>query len=285
MNTDTNESKKCFICVYLCSSQLFFRKMDMPTSDHTPLIIAHRGASGEAPENTLASFELGWQVGADGIEGDFHLTRDGRIVCMHDHMLSRTAGVDVKIAEATLAELRAYDVGRWKGPQFAGQRIPTFEEFLATVPKGRPEKRVYIELKCGPEILPPLERILSASGVSAEQVRIISFGADVLAACKDRLPQLRTCWLAGYRRDEATGRHTPDLDEVLATLHRIKADGLDTHGNRDVVDEPFVDGLRAAGMEVHVWTIDSPDDARYFSGLGVDSITSNRPRELLAALR
>src|SRR6185369_848081 len=90
-----------------------------------PMLIAHRGASRDAPENTLAAFRLAWQQGADGIEADFRLTRDGRVVCLHDASTGRTAGVDLAVAEASLEELKRLDVGGWKGARWAGERIPT----------------------------------------------------------------------------------------------------------------------------------------------------------------
>ena len=88
------------------------------------LIIGHRGASREAPENTLASFMLAFAQGADGVEADFRLTRDGRIVCLHDDSTGRTSAVDLVVAQATLPQLRTLDVGAWKGEAFAGEPIP-----------------------------------------------------------------------------------------------------------------------------------------------------------------
>ncbi|MDP6721144.1 MAG: glycerophosphodiester phosphodiesterase family protein, partial [Pirellulaceae bacterium] len=94
------------------------------------LIVAHRGASYDAPENTLAAFRLAWRQGADGIEGDFYLTKDGQIVCIHDADTKRTAGVSRQVAKSTLAELRELDVGRWKDEEFAGERMPTLQQVL-----------------------------------------------------------------------------------------------------------------------------------------------------------
>src|SRR5262245_61979826 len=118
-------------------------------SNVRPLIIAHRGASHDAPENTLAAFRLAWQQDADGIECDFYLTRDEAIACIHDETTKRTAGVDLTIADATLDQLRGLDVGSWKDKRWAGERIPLIEQVFQTIPKG---KRIYIEVKCGPEI-------------------------------------------------------------------------------------------------------------------------------------
>ncbi len=119
---------------------------DPPVS---PLVVAHRGASHDAPENTLPAFRLAWEQGADAIEGDFFLTKDGHIVCTHDRMTGRLnpGKVKLQVADSTLAELQALDVGSWKGETWRGERMPTLAEVFATVPAG---KRILIEVKCGP---------------------------------------------------------------------------------------------------------------------------------------
>lgn len=121
-------------------------------------IVAHRGASFDAPENTLSAFRLAWKLNADVIEGDFYLTKDEQIVCIHDKTTKRVAPkqTSLTIARSTLAELRALDVGSWKHPRFANERIPLLEEVLATVPEG---KRIFVEIKCGPEIIPHLKTV------------------------------------------------------------------------------------------------------------------------------
>ena len=103
-----------------------------------PQIIAHRGASADAPENTLAAFRLGWEQDADGIEGDFRLSADGRIVCIHDDDTQRVAGSRLVVSETSYNDLHALDVGRWKGEQWRGERIPSLAEVhvhLAALPR------------------------------------------------------------------------------------------------------------------------------------------------------
>ena len=119
--------------------------------DAVPQIIAHRGASHAAPENTLAAFALAWQEGADGIEGDFHLTADGRILCIHDATTACTGGKNLVVREQPLAVLQQCDVG-------GGAPPPTLDEILPTIPRG---KTLEIEVKCGEEIMPPLAALLS----------------------------------------------------------------------------------------------------------------------------
>jgi len=240
-------------------------------------IVAHRGASHDAPENTLAAFKLAWQKGADAIEGDFRLTKDRRIVCMHDATTKRTAGRNLVIANSTLAELRQLDVGRWRGEKFAGQRIATLEEVLAVVPKG---KRILIEIKSGPEIVPVLKTVLEASVLKPEQTTIIAFDAKVVAQARKLMPKRKAFWLTGFRKSKTTGLYSPSLEKVLATLAQTQATGLDCSATSAVVDAPFIAALRAKNLELHVWTVDDLKTALHFRDLGADSITTNRPRWL-----
>src|SRR3954466_7120047 len=113
-------------------------------------IIAHRGASHDAPENTLAAARLAWAQHADALEVDVHLTRDGRLAVIHDPDTRRTADVARAVAESTLAELPQLDVGTWKDRRFAAERIPALEDVFAVVPDG---KRVFVEIKGGPEVV------------------------------------------------------------------------------------------------------------------------------------
>lgn len=244
-------------------------------------IVAHRGASHDAPENTLPAFRLAWAQGADAIEGDFYLSQDGRIVCFHDQTAKRLCGVERSIHAMTFAEIQRLDVGKWKGRKWAGTRVPTLGQVLTTIPE---DKYMLIEIKCGPEILPALTRQLAASGTRLDQVRIIAFDQQVIAAVRTRLPQMKAYWLVGYKQDEATGRFSPSRAEILETLRQVRASGLDTQANSQVVDAAFVKAIRSAGFELHVWTIDRPDEARHFRQLGVDSITTNRPAWLRAQL-
>ena len=234
------------------------------------LIIGHRGASREAPENTLASFMLAFAQGADGVEADFRLTRDGRIVCLHDDSTGRTSAVDLVVAQATLSQLRTLDVGAWKGEAFAGEPIPALKDVLSNLPPG---KKLYIELKSGLEILPPLADELAAAGTPASQILFLSFDAELIRTLKERLPDYRACWLTDYR---FRGSWRPSPDEILDTLAKSRADGVASR-DRAVLDLLLVRELRKRGLEIHVWTVDAASAAVRLSELGVDSIMTNRP--------
>lgn len=258
---------------------LWIMIMSSPLSAAEPaLLIAHRGASHDAPENTLAAFRLAWKKDADGIEGDFYLTRDGRVVCIHDKTTKRTAGTNLTVDQTTLADLRKLDVGNWKDKRFAGETIPTLEEVLATVPKG---KRFYLEVKCGPEIVPVLKPILAKSNVKSSQIAIISFSSAVIAQVRKQIPDVKAYWLTGYRKRK--GEWEPTATQVVQVLKKIDAHGLGSQANRSVVNADFVRTLKDADKEIHVWTVDAPKDADYFQALGVGSITTNRPAILRQA--
>ncbi len=246
------------------------------------LITAHRGASADAPENTLAAFRLAWEQAADAIEGDFRLTSDGQIVCVHDADTKRVAGVNHVVATTPLADLRTLDAGRWKAERFAGERLPTFAEVLAAVPTG---KRFFIELKTGPEIVPVLVEELTSWRGDRGLLTIIAFDADTIAACKRALPGIRAHWLTSFKEDKATGAWRPSAEQITATVRTCGADGVGMQGQRKVIDADFVKQLAAGGVgEFHVWTVDSADDALAFRTLGAMGITTNRPAVIRAAL-
>ena len=234
------------------------------------LIIGHRGASREAPENTLASFRLAFEQGADGIEADFRLTRDGEIVCLHDDSTGRTAGVDLRVEESSSEDLRRLEVGGWKGERWRGERIPSLKQVLLALPAG---KRLFIELKSGPEIIPYLAATLAATGVAPERIRLLAFSAELIRALKEGLPAYRACWLTDYRY---RGVWHPSRQEVLDTLRRSGADGVASR-SRGILDQAFVAALRGESREIHVWTVDAAAEARRLCTLGMDSIMTDRP--------
>ena len=245
-----------------------------------PLIIAHRGASFDAPENTLAAFRLAFAQGADGIEADFRLSSDGEIVCIHDATTRRTAGRIRRVATHSLAELRRLDFGAKRGEQWQGERIPTLAEVIAIIPTG---KKLFIEFKCGPEILPALHKLLATATIDTAQLRFLAFDVPLLAALKAAFPAIKSCLNIEYHRAGLVGMWRPQPRKILRILAGCGADGLSSQAC-PLIDNAFVECLRAAGMELHIWTVDFLDDARHYQLLGVDSLMSNRPEFLRQGL-
>jgi glycerophosphoryl diester phosphodiesterase len=246
------------------------------------MIVAHRGASFDAPENTLSAFQEAWKQHADGIEGDFYLTKDQQIVCIHDKDTLRTTGQRKLVAESTLRELRELEYGSWKDDKFSGEQIPTFAEVLQSVPDG---KTFVIELKAGVEIVPVLKQQIETCKPDRAGLLIIGFDQETIAECKKIMPDIRAHWLTGYKQSKLTGAWTPTDTEVMESFRQSAADGIGMQGNREVVTPAFMDKLKQSGLrEFHIWTVDDPADAAYFRDLGAIGITTNRPAFLRAAL-
>ena len=236
-------------------------------------IIAHRGASYLAPENSMSAVMLGWEKGAD-VEVDVYLTKDNRIVVIHDKSTKRTGDKDLTISETGWEELRTVDVGRFKSEDFAGERMPLLEEVIATVPAGR---KLYVEIKCGQEIVPFLEAVIDASGKRG-QIVIIAFDFDTIVAAKKRMPDIGAYWLKGTEKDKVTRKY---IGHGVGLVEKVKAeglDGLDVHYGG--VTREFADAVKDAGLGLYVWTVDDPKEATRLVELGVDGITTNRPEWL-----
>jgi glycerophosphoryl diester phosphodiesterase len=189
-----------------------------------------------------------------------------------------------------LEELRQFDVGSiqpqaheralrsWKGDKYKGVRIPTIAEVFATVPRG---KKIFIEIKCGPEIIDPLLRELASSGLTRDQVVVICFDSGILKSLKERNPKWQTGWLCSFeRRANGTPRLAPA--RVLKTLREINALALMSGGGD--VDKNLLDKIRTAGIEHYVWTINDPKLAVTYRAQGADAIITDVPAEMRAAL-
>ena len=249
-------------------------------TQQTAVLVAHRGASHAAPECTIPAYELAIEEGADYFEGDFWLTRDERIVCIHDPTTKRVApgGQPVlSVQDSTLDELKKLDVGVWKGAQFKGTRIPTIEEILDIIPEG---KGVYIEIKDDrPQIVPHLTKVLAKSKLKHEQQVVIAFDPDIIKAVKTELPGVKALWLYWWYHDTKTGKLSNTADEIIRVARAIGADGLDINACKWVNAE-FIRRVREAGLESHIYTINDIQDATRYMALGVDTMTTDYPKNL-----
>ena len=246
---------------------------------HAIEIIAHRGYSEIAPENTVAAFKLGWEKGADACELDLYLTGDNQIVCLHDADTKRTTGIASKVKEATLEALQKLDAGSWKNATYKGERIPTLAEALATLPKGK--QRFFLEIKDGTRIVPELARQLQSWKPRASQLCIIAFDRKVAQECKKALP-----WMPVYRlsSEQTKDKKPVDLTQLISDTKADGLDGLDL-GLKWKWTPAMVQQIRAAGLGVYVWTINKPADVKRLAALGVDGITTDDPVMVREALK
>jgi glycerophosphoryl diester phosphodiesterase len=243
-----------------------------------PLVIAHRGWSYVAPENTLASARLGWESGAKAVEIDVWLTADGRVALMHDNTLKRTTGVDRPISSVTACELVGLDAGSWKSPRFAGEPVPMLENILAAIPPGR---QLVIEIKSGPETVAPVKALIAASG-KASQCLVISFSKDVCLEVVRLMPGTPVYWLLGAPKAKEGEGYDPIPLERVAEAKAAGFTGINVshHG----VAPSLVAACREAGLPLLAWTVNDPARARLLVDMGVEAITTDRPDIILAEL-
>lgn len=235
------------------------------------LAIAHRGASGYAPENTFAAFRRAIALGAGFIETDLQLSRDARLVAIHDATVNRTTNGQGAVHDMTLAELRRLDAGSWFGSEFAGERIPTIEEILEFANKH--DVVFYLEMKpsgsWGGE-----HALISALRESREIARtvVISFDAAILAAVRKIEPTLMTGLLFEG--------HIPNPLDIAI---EIGARQLAVRG--DLVTPRLLKEARGRDLQVVCWTVNHPGHMRLLVQAGVDGIISDYPDRLLELTR
>lgn len=251
----------------------------LPLSGAAVEIVAHRGASYDAPENTLPAVELGWEQGADAVEVDIHQTSDGNVVAIHDRDTRRVTGKLGVVAEMRLDQLLLLDAGAWKGAQWSGTRIPTLEQVLETV---LPGKTLVVEIKCPRDVLLELERVLDASG-KREQVMLIAFDYDTISEAKQRMPDRPCYWLYGFSESEAATYAVRSQDDLLERVQRAALDGLDVRHSGPWT-AGLADALRKLGKALYVYTVNDAEQARRLRDVGVAGITTDRPAFLRKAL-
>jgi glycerophosphoryl diester phosphodiesterase len=242
-------------------------------------IVAHRGYSALAPENTLAAFRLAWEKGTDACENDIYLTTDQQLVVIHDKDTKRTAGLSLDVAKSSAAQLLSLDVGSWKGAQWSGEKLPTLQQCLDTMPQGK--QRFFIEIKVGPEIVPALQQVLEPMQDRAAQLAVISFNHAAAVLTKTTMPWLQVYFLASGKTKAKQPR--TDLAELIADAKLHHFDGLDL-GADWPWSEALVKQVHEAGLKLYVWTVDKPEDIRKLAQLGVDGITTNDPVTARSAL-
>lgn len=244
-------------------------------------LIAHRGESTDAPENTLPAYQLAVERGF-GFECDIYLSADHRIFTFHDSDLKRTTGgaSTKKCHEVTWEELQALDVGgwgKWKDSPFSPQRPALLEEVLELARDGR---TIYVEVKHGPEIVPYIKDIvLSQKQANPGNMLFISFRREVCLELKKQLPEYRVYLLQGSRTG---GPDSPlvTADVLLKKVQGTPIDGVDVQYNPENLTKEFIHTLREAGFEVHVWTVDRLEDALQAFERGAQTVTTNCAQKL-----
>ena len=226
------------------------------------LVIAHRGASAYAPENTLAAFDRALELGFPHLELDTHLSADGHVVVIHDDTLERTTSGRGRVAEHTLAQLRALDAGAWfGGREFQGQRVPALEEVLG---RYRGRAHLHVELKGRQPDLPRAVLALVDAHNARGAVTLTSFHRELVAEARRLAPDVPVGWLV------------PQLTEEV--IEEARALGLAYLCPRAAtVAAEQVARAHRRGVLVRPWGVRSPDDVRHAVRAGAVGLTADWP--------
>ena len=250
-------------------------------------LICHRGESKDAPENTLPAYRMAVERGF-GFECDIYLSTDKRLFTFHDGTLKRTTnGAHTeKCTEAswadTVSKVNVGGWGKWKDSKFDPTRPALLEEVLELARDGR---YIYVEVKGNdPSWVPYIKEVFEKQKkATPKNVLFITFGDELCAELKRQMPEYKAYWLTGARRraNGATPAHDVTAEEVIAKLRETGADGVDISFIPDVITEDFVKTVKAAGYEVHMWTIDDLAKAKLAFSRGAQTVTTNCAKKLL----
>jgi glycerophosphoryl diester phosphodiesterase len=229
-------------------------------------ILAHRGASGDAPQNTIAAMKLAIEQHCDGIELDAQLTKDNEVVIYHDWDIKTHSNSEGEIGDFTLAELKQFDFGSYFSDEFIGEKIPTLDEILDIVPE---DILLNIELKIKSYNDAPLAEktaeILKRRN-RYKNIIISAFNHHNLTKVNKILPQIEVAFLyGGTLIDSVSYMNSTNLNIVSFNLHH------------DYVSKEVIDELHAQNKEVYIWTVNSVKEAKLFQNMGADGIITNYP--------
>lgn len=253
-----------------------------------PLIIAHRGASSDFPENTLAAFGKAIEIGADGLEFDVRITKNGVPIVFHDPTLKRIAGKNVRIVETNVEDLREIDAGSWfnqrfprkQNAVFAAERIPTLQETLDFL--GDYRGLLYLELKCiNPEIKPLTEAVskILRSSKLLPNIIVKSFKLPAILKVKELLPGVRTAALFAPQLTNILRKQT----SLIEKAKNFRADEISLHFS--LATHKVVEKALRENLQTIIWTADHPVWIKRAAETGIKAIITNNPARLLESRR
>ena len=247
------------LCITLATSRAQVQKEEAPF-----LYVGHRGASYLAPQNTLASINLAWELKADGAECDVMLTADKQVILFHDKSTSKITGQNHVGRETSWEQLSKLTVipAESNLPKYNHETIPLLKDVLATIP---PDRMLVIEIKTGPEILPFLKEVVDAHWKTG-QISFIAFDFETISATKALYPEVPCYYLSVFKGD---------AKKNIDTAVEAHLDGLDLrHG---IIDEKLAAQCSKAGLDLWCWTVNDPATALRMKNLGVSAVTTDRP--------
>ena len=241
--------------------------------DLEKIIIAHRGASFMAPENTLSSINLAWKNSVNAVEIDVRLTKDNQIVAIHDENTKRTGDRFKSIRKSSLEELRDVDVGLFKGEKWKGERIPTLAAVFQAVPNNG---KIIVEIKSGNKIIKPLVALIQNSDLQAAQIELIAYNRILLKELKKLLPEIKMLWILDLDFYLPAWILFINKRRIIRTVIESNLDGVDVWSGK-VLDKRFVKLFKEHNLEVYCWTVNDLKMAERLIEMGIDGLTTDRP--------
>ena len=252
-------------------------------------VVAHRGESSLAPENTLDSLALAWKNGAKYVEGDFHMNNEGEILCIHStRELKSLWNIEKKDKDLTLDDAKKSNLKnhkRW-AKKYPNARIPTIEEVFKIIPK---DSVLVLEVKTFRDgYVEKVEALRKENNLSYDNILLISFNDKAIAEFKEKYPQYKALWLYSMKKSP-NGDIIPTAQEAIEICKKIKADGVDV-GNMASSRVPkltkeYVGQFKKEGLAFWVWTEDDLGSIPFYKELGVDGVTTNKSSKMLKRLK
>jgi glycerophosphoryl diester phosphodiesterase len=232
------------------------------------IIIAHRGESYDAPENTLASVNLAWQKDDEAVEIDIRMTKDEKIIAIHDNTTFRTGKRFMIVSSCNYDELLKVDVGKFKGKNWEEEKIPLFDEVIATIPDG---KSLFVEIKSDDKIVKPLQKLIEQKNISPNQIKFIGFNLKTMSMVKKRLAKFDSYWIVENR----SLLRKFIIEDIILKCKSSKLDGLDMKEGK-YLNKALIQTVKNSGLMIYTWTVDDPERAKQLYSYGIDGITTNR---------
>jgi glycerophosphoryl diester phosphodiesterase len=239
-----------------------------------PLVIAHRGASSKAPENTLAAYDLAWQLGSDAIEIDLRKTKDSFLVCSHDNNLNRVSSNKKSISSMLLSEINEIDVGSWKSSKFKSERVPLLSKVLSVIPEG---KKVFLEIKGGLKEIDELISIVKKSKLKIKNCHFLSYVPSNIRRIKKDFPSFKATL------NTIPALYNYEIDKIKELIRSTNSDGISLHIDSSESIK-LVKKLKKDENFVIAWTVNDSRFMRKLAKWQADGIITDYPQKLLKIL-
>lgn len=241
------------------------------------IIIAHRGESYDAPENTLGSINLAWQNDDDAVEIDIRMTKDEKIVAIHDNTTFRTGGSLMIVSSCNYDELLKVDVRKIKSSWRDNEKIPLLDEVIGTIPD---DKTLFVEIKGDKKILKPLRKLIEQKNIDPNQIKFIAFNLNTMSLVKKWLPEFDAYWIV----EKKSILRKFSVEDIILKCKSSKLDGLDMKEGKHL-NKALIQTVKNSGLMIYTWTVDEPLRAKQLYLDGIDGITTNRAFWLMNQLK